>query len=413
MLLPALAAAEAGDQPEPFRISANAATEYHTNVRGDSDGQERSGAIFLARVEASGGHEGEKYSWSLNGDFNFREYQHELLDEYFDARAVGNAVWLIAPRTFEWHLDYVESTRLIDPAQPDVGSNTESVRTFGTGPNVVLRLTDLDTLSLSARHQLVQSGDQDYNRNVASAGLSHQIRPSHRLFVSADAVESIYDSLQPDYRIENLVGGYGYVGQKLSFTADGGKSVLREEGFDDQFQDISSAKAVWRVSQFRLLSINARQLFSDQGSELYYFAEGSNQGSLSGSNAARERYADVIYSGGKRWYDPSVTVWGLEREYVRALPNQLDLRERGVRLATRFEINDATFVNASYRQIRRDFIVIERLDEDREIFASLVRKVRSQLELSLYSGWFDRDSSDVGAEYSDVSVGIEAKVKLR
>lgn len=413
LLLAAVVVAEEEGELAPFRATASLSGEYHTNVRGEADDQARSGLIYLAQLEASGGQEAEKYSWSLNGDFGFREYQHELLDEYFRARAVGNLRWLFVPQSLEWHLDYVESTRLIDPAQPDVSSNTESIRTLGTGPEVLLRLTERDSLTFSARHQLIQSGEQDYTRDVASVGLGHQIRPLHRLYVRGDARQSNYDGLQPDYRIENAVGGYGYTGRRLNFSADGGKSVLREEGFDDQYQDIHSLRAVWKVHQDRLLTLNGRQVFSDQGSELYYFAEGSNQASLSGSNAAREKYGDLTYSGGKPWFDPSVTLWALQREYVRALPNQLDLREQGARIGTRFLVDDATHLALRYRQVRRDFTVIARQDDDQEVHAALVRKIRSRLVVSVYSGWFRRDSTDVAAEYRDVSAGLEAEVEIR
>lgn len=406
-------AAEAGAAVDSFKASANVASEYHTNVRGDQEGNERSGAIFLARLDASGGHEGESYGWSLNGEFNLREYQHELLDEDFRAKAVGNARWLIVPSSFEWHLDYVESSRLIDPAQPNVGSNTESVRTFGTGPNLLLRLTSLDTFSARARHQLVQSGSNDYGRNAVSARLARQVRPRHQLFVNGDAVESLYDGIQPDYRIENIVGGYAYTGIKLAFSVDGGKSVLREEGFDDQFQDIGSAKVQWKINESRSIILNARQIFSDQGSELYFFSDGSNQGSLSASSAARERYADILYVGDRLWFDPAVAVWGMEKDYVRELPGQLDLDEAGARVTTRLEINNASYIQMKYRHLRRNFIDIDRVDIDREVFVTLVRNVRSRLVLSLYSGWFKRESSDIAAEYTDVSIGAEAEVRIR
>ncbi len=411
-LLVVCAVASASESQVPLRVAGSLFTEYQSNVTASND-EPRSGMVYRSRLEASGQQQGEQYTWALDGAFNYQEYQHQLLDGQFDAEAVGNFRWLLQPEMLDWNVDYVESVQVVDPAAPNIDSNSETVRLLGTGPTARLRLGDLNALVLSGRRQRIVSGDERYFRNTGSANLTRQPRQRLQVFARVDYSATEYSGNFPDYRTRQAVAGFSYRGMRSGLSLEAGKGWLKEQGFDPEQSDVGRFRANWMVSADRQLVVTANQEFSDEASDLESLANGTLVAGIEGTGAYRQRSAALTYSGSRAVLDPLVSVWGKQRRYLDRGVTRRDSDERGTRLVTRLYEADTGFVSCALSSTRREFLDDGRVDRDSEATVTATRLLNTRTELTAGTGWLGRSSTQEQAEYTNTSVWLALRVQLR
>lgn len=386
-------------------------TEYQSNVVGSPD-EPRSAMVNRGRFEVSGEQASERQAWSLDGDFNAQHYQHDLFDTRFDAEAVGNYRWFAVPDVIDWHLDYVESVQVIDPAAADVPTNTESVRLFGTGPDIRLQLLGHNELRMSARRQRIRNDREHYYRGSASAGVWRTIRPRHQVFARTEWSQTDYVEAAPDYRNRNYLAGYTYLSSRAQLTVEGGKGYIKEENDERQDSDIGAVRLNWQMPGSRSLSASGQQEFGDEAGDLLNYASGNLVSTIEGANPFRDRSGMLTYSGSDLLLDPLIAVWGRERRYLRANTLSRDSDERGVRVLTRLFNGDRGFVSLSGSYVQRLFIEDQRRDHDTQVVVAGTRLLTDRFDITLGSSWFERRSTDTSVEYDNATVYLELRKDL-
>lgn len=215
---------------EPVTVDAYTTIRYSDNISQDADDSAESDVEYRPGVRISHIKDPGRCNSALGADFAYLIYQQGTLDDSTSASLNWTGDCQITP-----YLYWRASDHLSESARDNRGTNTvanrERKNVFSTGPQLVIPLTDLDSLLASANWQKTnfeESTENNSERWVGNARLQRNFSPVMQGWLSTSYSNAEFDSAR-ELQVTSYRGGLSRQVSRTRFSGDAGWSTLERE----------------------------------------------------------------------------------------------------------------------------------------------------------------------------------------
>lgn len=184
-----------------WSASAGTATEY-TNNSLQSSNDEQWDYTYIARTNFDLAQHSAAYDLKANYAIEYSTFENKTQSDETAVNGATNAHWYIFPSILTWDLSQQNSRMKQQSGGVDTTDTRTTQSVFSTGPSSALRLTERDTLNLSAQAMDVSTSGNTSNdsaREVLSVGFTHLTSQIQSIGLKATRQSVNYDtSLVPD-----------------------------------------------------------------------------------------------------------------------------------------------------------------------------------------------------------------------
>jgi len=158
--------------------SLEAGAQYSDNIMRDETDQVTDTAGRLAAT-LNVTDENSVHDFELGMNLEYLNYKDDTYDDDVYANINLASVWGLVDDTVTWTVDGFFGQQSIDPFAVRTPDNIQDTGFITTGPNLVMRFTDLDSFTLGYRYNdfYAEETDADYQSNTVTASLARRTSP--------------------------------------------------------------------------------------------------------------------------------------------------------------------------------------------------------------------------------------------
>lgn len=186
---------------------------------------------------------------NIRSSFESINYNNNLAEDETTGRLFADALYIIKPNIFEWHISDIFTQTAIDQLAADSVNNRQDTNVFSTGPNYTLRFNPNNNLNINAR-------GEDYRYEINAI---NNRRINTDIILLHQANSSLNYSITHEYEkvnFSNDVNNYDYYRNDLFLSSDysfGSKTIELEYGITE-----INSKSFDTIDEYRyLLALDA------------------------------------------------------------------------------------------------------------------------------------------------------------
>jgi len=224
--------------------------------------------------------EGPKLNADITSLIEYNSYRDETFNDETWLYLNGGLSWTLRPRTLYWTAENFYSQVQSDPLEPGTPDNLVNTNVFSTGPNILFRIDQVNSIRMEARYMdyRFDGTDADNVRNSLSASWVYGPRPSTELSLTSEFEDVTYDETNDsDYQRTNLFFGLETEYSRSLFELDLGVSYIDRQLGENI--DGFLGRLLWR-NQFRQQSyfqLDASTQFTDSARDLLLASDQQQQ----------------------------------------------------------------------------------------------------------------------------------------
>lgn len=117
---------------------------------------------------------------NVNASVESLDYRYDQQEDNNVGNLQATMLFIVEPRVFEWYLSDVFTQTVTNPLDSNRPDNRQDVNVFSSGPNIFLRLSSKNLISLEARYQTASFEDTiaDNKRDKTAIRWNHDINSS-------------------------------------------------------------------------------------------------------------------------------------------------------------------------------------------------------------------------------------------
>ena len=189
------------------------------------------------------------------GNFSYLDYLQNAYGSQLLGRFDGTGKLAIVPERLTWvvHDDWGQAA--LDPYTPVTPNNIESINDFSTGPDLLMRISGINFINLSARYARTQYQTSPYNSNrlLGSIAVGHDMSAGSTVSLNGDfeGVKFENTTVNTDFNRTSGYARYELHGARTDFVGDLGATTISQTG-------VSTTGALAKVELSRKLSAAAK-----------------------------------------------------------------------------------------------------------------------------------------------------------
>ncbi|MFA7554738.1 MAG: hypothetical protein WCY88_10845 [Spongiibacteraceae bacterium] len=413
----------AADLADSVSIGLFVEADYDDNIR-KAEANEKADLKQIIGVNFGANYTTRSIDLATQYSLTHEEYQHDSYDGKTRLEGYLSALFSSNPERYSWVFKHQQSIGLISSQDVSTTDNIDQRSTFTTGPDVKLRITPVDMLTVSGRYidtRFDESENNDTQRGQVQLNWGHSLSQFTHIGLNASHTE-----------VDAEEDGKGYEQQRLgvSFSSQfrygqysievGGSNLTRDDANIDDVNGVYgnfNYTTSWAGQSFGA-SVNRDITDSSVGLSLYIDPESDFQNGDNNFNSfdviTRTRY-QVFY----RRTSPdgrlggSITLAHDIEDYSTELQDQ---ENSSVRMGLDYQLtqNINAFIDLSLEQA--DFTDQDFLGEDQDVDVAIGinHNIRPNWDFRYVVSYEQRDNSDVASrEYQSLGGYIRISYQFR
>ena len=422
LLLVAVSAAnEAGAQQSqrPLRtIELVGVLGYSDNPARLPPGREVDETLNLLHVRAGIEDTTSRLRKIIRSDLQYASYAK---NHFEDENVSGVDMFLaydIVPRRFVWSLTDNYGQQLRDPFRTLGPGNRENINYLTTGPQLTVPFAGRYFMVVSAQHSDVNYSESplDNSRLSSQFGFGRRVSDTRSvsLIYQADDVEYAEASAGPDFKNEQAFFRFDSANARGTFQLDIGESALKSTDRDDA-EPLVRLMFDRRVAQTLEMSVQVGRHFSDAGEAFRRFQGsepdiGTSPDILGTGDPFLTQYASLHLTADRRRGSLYVGVTLSDEDYQNVTEANRRLSRIGFGATRQFTRLWRGIAQFDYE--RREFLEIDRTDNDRTLTLGIDRLVGPRLAVGGRALVYERRTNAIDAGAKENQIAFQASYTI-
>jgi hypothetical protein len=396
-------------------ISEGISTQYgilHTdNVARTPDASAENATVHSFSGSGFGFVQDPYYTVDLRGHINFDTYTGGPFDTNTSGQIQAYAIRTLIRDRLNWVASDSLETIRINSLAPETPDNQEQVNRFATGPDLALRLSANNLLSVGARYERdsFQVSDLSNQRLVGDIHANHMVSDatSALLRYQLASVSYLDSQLGADYVADSVTAGFeGQSDPTLTYLVEAGAGRILRDNADDIRKPVGTLRLFRQITQDTGLRLRVTaELLDSARSAQSITASGTTSGSA-GINTglpdfSYSRRADIEYDS-VRGFAHFVLGGHIRSEDFET--SDLDVEGTGAKVNLDYEVLATLIAKLSADYSVSDYELLIRQDRDSYLSVGLEYLMRRRWRLNVGLVHEERKSSDPQSMYTANSV---------
>ncbi len=341
-------------------------------------------------------------------------YENDTIDREDFWEGDASVVFTLLENRLSWEATHSRTEQLQNARDVDIRNNRESRDIFSTGPDLTLRLSQVDQLLLQGRWNAVQFQDTeqtDSERLSGLAGWQRRLSPTSTASLAYEYVDVEFDDLDETLAYERLYASYEVALKSSSYTISLGANRSDWDTLDDNegfFGEIE-----WRLeSGEHRLSLAATNQLTDSGIGLG--GSGVTGGDFQPQDPNFGQLDEVERLGGRLGYGfdglcaRCQVDFGLDYDEQDFQTLDLDQERFGGSIGFTFQFSSRADLRWTARYSEIDFTADDRTDELTNMQLRLNWQLSRSLSVALWGFIDERDTSGgfVDGDFDETAGGV-------
>ena len=166
---------------------------------------------------------------NVNASVESIDYRYDQQEDSNVGNLQAAMLFIIEPSLFEWHLSDVFTQTVTNPLDRNRPDNRQDVNVFSSGPNIFLRLSSKNLISLEARYQTASFEDTiaDNKRDKTTIRWNHDINSSFSSALNYESLGVTFDNTSlGKITKEDLFASASYSAGRNEYQAEVGLSSV-------------------------------------------------------------------------------------------------------------------------------------------------------------------------------------------
>lgn len=342
-----------------------------------------------------------------------REYKNDTYAPETLLYVDATARWVISPQRFSWMVTDVARPVVGDPRLGETPQNRTGGNAFGTGPEILFRLSGRNAVGVGGYYVNIayQDNDADSDRYLGYVRWLHNLDSTRVLSANLDTQEVAYRSgVYEDYRRDDWFIRYGQRDTRSDISLDLGYSVLNRERQDDLAGWLGRLRLAGRIMATSGFALSAFRQLTDTGNSLLRSATDPLAPPgipTSGAPPSLTETIDLYLESGAsldlthQWTTASGGIGATTRKLLYNNVTSEDRSEHMGRIEFMYLFTPRFSGNLFAYYVKTDYLNLLREDETRDLGIRLSYQMGRHVYLVLTGSQRDRGSSDPLAEYKE------------
>jgi hypothetical protein len=394
-----------------YRIGASVVHSDNINL---SESAPDSETVISPEFEFTAEQIGSAIELNARGALQYLDYQSGEYQSEFRGEFAGQLHWKMIPQRLDFVVEDYLSQQPIDITSGATPNNRQQVNVLTFGPSLFLRFGEAMRGQLDARYTDTYAEEtQDFNgkRYNLGAHLFRQFTPLSSISFNAESTQVEYDDmlLDADYRRYDGYVGYTRESKRLNLDLVGGYTRIEPENGDPDLDGpLFRGRLDWSISARSSLNARLAYQFSDTALDAVLYntdADGPIIRALGALNPLvgadiyklRRAQAGYGYSGPRL----GVQVQSYHERVSYPDANIFDHEGSGIGVGGSYRLQPLLALDFSASFAKRDFVDIDRGDDDVILSIGLTRQFSRHWSASARVQRRDRDSDAAGQSFKE------------